>query len=575
MKNILLLLLSLAFVPSAFAASIGWGSAQNVVGDLNEISTNGVSVGAWNLWGFVAAPPVVVVNGVTFAPLSPDGWSSGNNNARRVSNTNPTTSTTGDSGYDSFLGFLAAAAGGPVGNPTETGAIRLDSLVSLVPGHRYEIQLWFNDQKSNGTFPIEDRVMTYGSSDADLTIEGGIVTPGPGLGSLTVSLEADPNNETGPNDTAIGQFVIGTFTADSDPLILLVEGSHPAGGNLRPHLNAMQIRDLDATPPVITPIGHYWDFDTLDPTSASIRLDLYGSLVTTEVGSAEFRNSLYGEPFAGANDSLLSDSTNSNYLVAETYNNSSASALDFGMESFAISYWTYADTESGVRGPSIFDCAANSNGPGIQLGSRSDGTFNLRINDDQGNSVISSSGTVFPDLASPGRDAWAHVVLNVDRSTNLLSIHFDGVPISEGTIDLSGLTGNIVCSQDLQIGIRDNSTPDGGLDDLAIYPGVLSAQQITDLATATTTPLEVLASFEPAGGGIQAISTSFDQGSGEFTVVFTSAIGRTYSVYGGNSLDDISSWPELTISDLAGDGTNLTYSHISGQTRFFYQVRRD
>jgi hypothetical protein len=92
--------------------------------------------------------------------------------------------------------------------------------------------------------------MTYGSSDdPSLTVTGGLVPSDTPLGP-TVALEADPgDNYTGANDTAIGQFVLGEFTADGGPLYLLVQGSHPKPTvTLRPHINAFQIRDLDDAP---------------------------------------------------------------------------------------------------------------------------------------------------------------------------------------------------------------------------------------------------------------------------------------------------------------------------------------
>ena len=321
-------------------------------------------------------------------------------------------------------------------------------------------------------------------------------------------------------------------------------------------------------------IGHYWDFDTLDPAT-SLPRDLSGSLVTTESGDVDLRTVFsYGEPFQGAGVALVSDSTNNqNYLIAETHTGTTATALDFGTDNFAFSYWGYHDSgDANNRGPSIFDCTAGSGGSGVQLGTTQNGIFNLRINDDDSNSVISNSVSGFESLATP-LDRWVHVVVNVDRSSNLLTIYFDGVAVPGGPIDISSLTGSIPCSQDLQIGIRDNSTQDGALDEFAIYPGILSASQINALASTNTTPLDLLANFQSTSSGAEIISTFYEQGTGEFTMVFTSVTGQTYQVYGGTSLEDISTWPELTSSNISGTGDNLSFSHTSGVTPFFYQVR--
>ncbi len=74
---------------------------------------------------------------------------------------------------------------------------------------------------------------------------------------------------------------------------------------------------------------------------------------------------------------------------------------------------------------------------------------------------------------------------------------------------------------------------------------------------------------------IPVVSTSYDAGSGEFTVVFTSETGKTYSVYGGASLDDIASWPEVSTADIVGDGSDIPFSDTAGTNRMFYQVRED
>jgi hypothetical protein len=549
------------------AAPITWGPAQDVTGALSEISTNGSSVKALNVNG-----SAVSINGVSFTAFSPAGWTGGTASALQPNNTTAVgSSTTGDNGYDNLLGTARAAGGGSAANPTETGFIQLDTLMTLVPGQPYEIQIWYNDQKSNGE--IEDRVMTFGSSSGPLTLDtgGGIVVGNPGPGAATVSLEADPGNFTGVGDTAIGQHAIGTFTADADPLYLLVQGTHPNSAlNLRPHINGLQVRAV----PVLPPIGHYWDFDTLDVTT-SLPIDRYGALATTASGSPDISiDSMYGEAFVGAGKSLNTISAGSDYLVAETHVDTFATALDFGMDSFAISYWSYNDTsDENPNNAMVFDCVAGAAAPGLQLGTNASGIYNLRINDVEGNSVISNNVSGFGGVTQPA-DQWVHVTLNVDRTNNLLSIYFNGVAIPEGSISISSLTGKITCSQDLQLGARDGTTQLCALDDFAIYPQILSAQQITALANATTTPLDVLASFETSTG-IPVVSTAFDGTTGEFTMIFTSTTGKTYSVFGGSDLADISSWPELTVSDITGDDTDLTYSHTPGETRFFYQVRED
>ena len=45
--------------------------------------------------------------------------------------------------------------------------------------------------------------------------------------------------------------------------------------------------------------------------------------------------------------------------------------------------------------------------------------------------------------------------------------------------------------------------------------------------------------------------------------------------YDKNTLDDIAGWPEISTTDLTGDGTDLSFSHTPGVTPFFLQVRED
>ncbi|MGB6220752.1 LamG-like jellyroll fold domain-containing protein [Haloferula sp.] len=567
-KTLLLIACSSSLTSSILsAAPITWGAAQNVTGAVGEISTNGSSVGAWNVGNLTGA--ATVINGVSFEKWSPPAWTGGTATALNQNGSSAIDpSTTGNAAYDDLLRTARVPQGGDVGNPSQTGYIRLDTLVTLVPGQTYEIQIWFNDQKE----PNNDRVITFGSASGPLTtLADGIVSGNPGPGASTVSLEADPNNIAGPSDAVFGQYAIGTFTADTDEFYLLAQGTHPTPEtNLRPHLTGMQIRAI----PVLAPIGHYWDFDTLD-VATSLPIDRYGALVTTASGLPDISiDSTYGEAFVGAGKSLNTFTAGSDYLIAETHADTFATALDFGMNSFAISYWSYNDTrDENPNNAMVFDCVAGAAAGGLQLGTNANGIYNLRINDVDGNSVISNNVSGFGGVTQPA-DQWVHVTLNVDRTNNLLSIYFNGVAIPEGSISISSLTGKITCSQDLQLGARDGTTQLCGLDDFAIYPQILSAQQITALANATTTPLDVLASFEDSTG-IPVVSTAFDGTTGEFTMIFTSTTGKTYSVFGGSDLADISSWPELTVSDITGDDTDLTYSHTPGGSRFFYQVRED
>ena len=222
----------------AQADTITWASVQDATSPL-DVSTDGNLVTARNCWAQTFSAPTV--NGVAFAAYAPIGWTNGGwtlNNG----------SSSGDSSYDAMLDSARVTSFGNASNPTDWGAIRLDTLGTLTVGTQYEIQVWYSDQRpGNGSNFLNDRTMLLSSAVGAATVSGGVIT---NLGSVTqgptsAPLDADPNNTFGAGDTVLGQFATGTFTRTStDPLYLLVQGVHPMSGvNLRPHVNAFQIRE--------------------------------------------------------------------------------------------------------------------------------------------------------------------------------------------------------------------------------------------------------------------------------------------------------------------------------------------
>ena len=231
--------LVLCSTAAAQADLIQWGPVQNVMA-ASEVSTNGTLVTARNCWAQTFAAPTV--NGVPFTAYAPPGWTNGG----WVLTVD---STTWDAEYDALLDSARVTSGGSAGNPTGFGAINLDNLGTLTIGSTYEIQVWFCDQREGTpTNVLNDRLMTMSSALGAVVAPGGLATNLSNVtqGPLSGPLDADPNNQSGTSDMIVGSYCIGTFTrTTSDPLWLLVEGSHPLPGNvLRPHLNAFQIRDI-------------------------------------------------------------------------------------------------------------------------------------------------------------------------------------------------------------------------------------------------------------------------------------------------------------------------------------------
>lgn len=166
---------------------------------------------------------------------------------------------------------------------------------------------------------------------------------------------------------------------------------------------------------------------------------------------------------------------------------------------------------------------------------------------------------------------WVHVALNVNRSTNQVTIYFGGV--SQGSYDISSLSGNIHCTQDLQLGVInggevDSQAQKSGLDDVAFYPRTLTPGEITSLAAATLTPVRILDSNTP-----HITAYSHDTSSGESTITFFTDSGFDYSLWGST---DLVNWNEL-IPSITGTGNDVTETNTpeGSPTTYFYQTRKN
>lgn len=228
------------------AQNISWGLVMPSLSPA-DVDGTGTLIVARNLHaaGTAVTP---TVNGVTFVGgFAPTGWT---NAATAALNS----STTGDAGYDQLLDGARATSFGAAANPTGWGAIRIDNLAPLTVGANYLIQCWFTDQRTGTpTNKLYDRVMTLSSAVGAATLSGGEVQNLAALiqGPLSGPLDADPDNfpALGSPDQIFGSHCTGTFTRvnATDQIWLLVRGTHPDSTNvLRPHLSALQIRELPA-----------------------------------------------------------------------------------------------------------------------------------------------------------------------------------------------------------------------------------------------------------------------------------------------------------------------------------------
>jgi alpha-L-fucosidase len=189
----------------AEAAAITWGAPRTISGTA-DVSTNGASAFAYD-WN----SSVQTVNGVNF--------------------TAPGTGVT-LSGFDggTYAGFVggtgapatnlaAAYAGILQGAPYSAGATACTvALNNLTVGLQYQVQLWVNDSRGYGS--SRNETVTSGGNTVTLAYNAGSV------GSL-------------------GEYAIGTFTADSPTQVITLIG------NASTQINALQLR---TTSPITSPL---------------------------------------------------------------------------------------------------------------------------------------------------------------------------------------------------------------------------------------------------------------------------------------------------------------------------------
>src|SRR6267154_4718878 len=197
--------------------NVTWQAPQTISGP-GDVSTLGSYFGSWAPQD--ANANTLPVNGVTFQGFSdlpyfrPGPTFDNGYNGYGSPNTS-------DTNYNALLQY------GRYSNEGTTPAII--SWTGMTPGHTYLVQLWVNDGRNIGESRSE-------------TITGGTNTSGP------LSFGSDGS---GP-----GQYIIGTFVADSSGLQTLILNPFSSGSNPDPQINLLQVRDLtSASAPIITSIA--------------------------------------------------------------------------------------------------------------------------------------------------------------------------------------------------------------------------------------------------------------------------------------------------------------------------------
>ena len=176
-----------ALTYGASAAVISWGTPRLISAD-TDVQANGVLVEALCFGAATTVNGVPFSTGTALFPGLPNTYSGFASNATGLS-----------SAYQTLLG-------GGLWGTTSPGTITLGSLYA---GQTYQIQLWVNDSRSSGANRNET---VTGSTNAVLTYNN--------------------TNATG----GLGQYVIGTFTADAATQTITLQG------NASTQINALSLR---------------------------------------------------------------------------------------------------------------------------------------------------------------------------------------------------------------------------------------------------------------------------------------------------------------------------------------------
>jgi hypothetical protein len=191
----------------AEAGVISWATAQGISGD-TDVDTTGTLVGALHLDG---AARNETVNGVTFVGLNVTSTSSSGPFSFSFSGASDSRFGIGstNSPYsnlpNSYALLLSSNGGGGYGSGN--GSPYSLTISGLKVGHTYEFEWWNNRSLGSGT---ESTTATAGNS---------------------ISLSSNTTGAEG----GVGQFAIGTFTADASSEVISFTGGD---------FDALQLRDL-------------------------------------------------------------------------------------------------------------------------------------------------------------------------------------------------------------------------------------------------------------------------------------------------------------------------------------------
>jgi beta-glucanase (GH16 family) len=262
-----LIALGLAATPAP-AANISWGTPKNIASD-TDVVTNGTLIRAVDWSGNYQT-----VNGVSFVPANPNECIQGlnavlvNNNTTTGYGVGLPSSPSLSTAYGNILNLAYLSTGTTGSGSYGYGTITV-VMNGLTPGHQYEVQVWCEDPRLASTTQTITDVSGNSSNN-----------------TVTVALS------TGAAGSS-GQYVVGTFTADSP---IAANGNQPAAqqgfiintSGEYMEVNAVQLRDLTPGGTVLPP---YFSPSTQTKNSGAIPVTntLYGTqsvVITSETAGS-------------------------------------------------------------------------------------------------------------------------------------------------------------------------------------------------------------------------------------------------------------------------------------------------
>ena len=160
-------------------------------------------------------------------------------------------------------------------------------------------------------------------------------------------------------------------------------------------------------------------------------------------------------------------------------------------------------------------------------------------------------------------DEWHHVAITFDEDTGTISLFYDYELMQQRMLSDSEGDGYTHPASGLQFGKFAGQEYGLFIDEVRYTDGILNSFEFLQATSAPPVPLEIT-------------SVSYDVGTNNATVEWTSIPGRTYFLYRSADLSvDPASWEEL-FDDEVAVGETMSYEDTSlppGTTKMFYYVR--